>query len=110
MPCPRIEGEWCIQHRSDISETTALTREIDGARIAPRDAHLDLQLHRSVRELKRSRRGNSSASKETALHFEGIKKGVQVASSTRVDEVKEDVVWVETVMEPLRGFGNPLRL
>jgi len=40
---------------------------------------------------------------ESALHFDGIKKGVQQASEIRVREVEEDYPWVKTVMEPLKG-------
>ena len=40
---------------------------------------------------------------EYALHYDGIKGGVQDASQIRVREVEEDYPWVKVVMEPLRG-------
>ncbi len=42
-----------------------------------------------------------------ALHFESIKKGVQQASETRVNEVAEDFPWVRKVMQPLEGLTVP---
>lgn len=42
-----------------------------------------------------------------ALHYEGMKRGVQEASRIRVNEVKEDFFWISTVMEPLRGLAVP---
>ncbi|MEE8525690.1 MAG: hypothetical protein V3T72_17270 [Thermoanaerobaculia bacterium] len=42
-----------------------------------------------------------------ALHYDGIKRGVQEASRIRVDEVREDFFWVPTVMDPLRGLAVP---
>lgn len=42
-----------------------------------------------------------------ALHYEGIKNGVQEASRIRVEEVKEDFPWVQTLMKPLEGLIIP---
>jgi hypothetical protein len=42
-----------------------------------------------------------------ALHYEGIKVGVQEASRIRVKEVAEDFPWVQTLMEPLGGLVIP---
>jgi hypothetical protein len=42
-----------------------------------------------------------------ALHYEGIKKGVQEASRIRVNEVREDFPWVPVLMESLRGLVIP---
>lgn len=44
---------------------------------------------------------------EFALHYDGIKKGVQEASSVRVQELKEDYWWLGEVAEPLRGITLP---
>ena len=38
-----------------------------------------------------------------ALHHEGIRRGVQEASSIRVKEITEDYPWVGPAMESLRG-------
>lgn len=42
-----------------------------------------------------------------ALYYEAIKTGVQEASRIRVEEVKEDFFWVQTLMEPLKGLVIP---
>lgn len=42
-----------------------------------------------------------------ALHYEGIKTGVQQASQVRVTELKEDYWWLEQVTEPLSGITLP---
>ena len=38
-----------------------------------------------------------------ALHYEGIKSGVQEASTTRVDEIREDHPWIHHVLQPFDG-------
>lgn len=43
------------------------------------------------------------------LHWEGIKRGVQSASSVRVQELREDYPWIQTVLEPLSGQTVPCR-
>jgi hypothetical protein len=52
---------------------------------------------------------NSNQSKEHALHYEGIKKGVQRASKIRVDEVGDDFPWVRLLMDPLNGLVIPCK-
>ncbi|MBI4705856.1 MAG: hypothetical protein HY744_32590 [Deltaproteobacteria bacterium] len=42
-----------------------------------------------------------------ALHWEAIKKGVQRASSIRVDELKEDFPWTAAAMKPLEHLVVP---
>lgn len=42
-----------------------------------------------------------------ALHYESIKRGVQTASSIRVQELQEDYPWVQDLMQPLRGKVVP---
>ncbi|SEH09242.1 hypothetical protein [Candidatus Venteria ishoeyi] len=41
------------------------------------------------------------------LHYEAIKKGVQQASSIRVDELREDYPWVGELLNPLKGITLP---
>ena len=48
------------------------------------------------------------ADHEYALHFEGIRKGVQAASRTRVLEIGEDLPWVNTAITPLGGEQVPI--
>ncbi|WP_427889590.1 hypothetical protein ACQHIV_39855 [Kribbella sp. GL6] len=42
------------------------------------------------------------------LHWEGIRQGVQTASKIRVVEIREDIPWVGTCVEPLRGMQVPI--
>jgi hypothetical protein len=48
------------------------------------------------------------ASHQYALHWDGIRRGVQTASVTRVAEVTEDLPWIETTMRPLAGLQVPI--
>ncbi|MFH8237284.1 hypothetical protein [Streptomyces sp. NPDC018321] len=48
------------------------------------------------------------AGHEYALHHEGIRRGVQKASETRVIEVGEDMPWVRLAIEPLAGHQVPI--
>ncbi|MEU6588923.1 hypothetical protein ABZ923_06760 [Streptomyces sp. NPDC046881] len=48
------------------------------------------------------------AGHEFALHHEGIRRGVQTASETRVAEVSEDMPWVRLAIEPLAGHQVPI--
>lgn len=48
------------------------------------------------------------ASHRYALHSEGIRRGVQAASATRVQEIKEDLPWVQIAIEPLEGQQVPI--
>ncbi|MEU8651027.1 hypothetical protein [Streptomyces sp. NPDC048737] len=48
------------------------------------------------------------AGHEFALHHEGIRRGVQKASETRVTEVGEDMPWVEQAIKPLAGHQVPI--
>ncbi|SFM50361.1 hypothetical protein SAMN05421721_107127 [Ectothiorhodospira mobilis] len=41
------------------------------------------------------------------LHFEGIKQGVQEASSIRLAELREDYPWVRQILAPLKGMTVP---
>ncbi|MFU8788615.1 MAG: hypothetical protein ACNA7G_06265 [Methylobacter sp.] len=41
------------------------------------------------------------------LHYQAIKKGVQKASQIRVNELKEDYRWIESLMPPLKGMSVP---
>ncbi|MEY2226757.1 MULTISPECIES: hypothetical protein [Streptomyces] len=43
-----------------------------------------------------------------ALHHEAIQKGVQEASTQRVQEVSEDTPWVEIAIRPLAGYQVPI--
>ena len=45
----------------------------------------------------------------TALHYDGIKSGVQEASKIRVREIREDYPWMDQVLSPLEGLVVPCR-
>jgi hypothetical protein len=49
------------------------------------------------------------ASHPYALHWEAIRSGVQAASKIRVDEVNEDLPWVQIMMKPLAGLQVPVK-
>ncbi|MFF0307125.1 hypothetical protein ACFYSC_06840 [Streptosporangium sp. NPDC004379] len=42
------------------------------------------------------------------IHYEGIRRGVQAASTTRVGEIREDLPWVQAVIAPLAGQQVPI--
>jgi hypothetical protein len=48
------------------------------------------------------------AAHNLAIHHEGIRGGVQSASRTRVDEIREDLPWVHTAIKPLEGQQVPI--
>jgi hypothetical protein len=43
----------------------------------------------------------------TAMTYDQIKIGVQTASRNRVEQLKEDYVWIEDVLRPLAGLSTP---
>lgn len=43
-----------------------------------------------------------------ALHWDGIRQGVQAASQVRVREITEDMPWVATAVSPLHGLQVPV--
>lgn len=45
----------------------------------------------------------ASAVDDLPITYRGIQRGVQEASTIRVDEIKEDYPWVTVLMSPLRG-------
>jgi hypothetical protein len=51
---------------------------------------------------------NNFATHHDALYWDGIRRGVQVASVTRVSEVTEDLPWVRIAMNPLEGLQVPV--
>ena len=60
--------------------------------------------------LRDAARGTSNSSR-TAMTYDQIKRGVQQASYNRVEQLKEDYVWIEDVLKPLAGLErNPFRL
>ncbi|MFC8848357.1 MULTISPECIES: hypothetical protein [unclassified Micromonospora] len=48
------------------------------------------------------------AGHEYAIHHEGIRRGVQTASETRVREISEDMPWVHLAVGPLAGRQVPI--
>lgn len=60
----------------------------------------------AVRDAQRETRAEGHAE---VLHWDGIKRGVQSASSVRVQELREDYPWIGTVLKPLNGQTVPCR-
>lgn len=42
-----------------------------------------------------------------ALHYEGLRAGVQAASEVRVAEIREDYSWIGPLLEPLKNLSVP---
>ena len=63
---------------------------------------------RSILAALRHAAGDTSKQNyQFAIHYEGIKKGVQEASKIRVQEIQEDYPWVESLMKRLSGLSVP---
>ncbi|WP_165984588.1 hypothetical protein [Streptomyces sp. YIM 98790] len=60
-------------------------------------------LNRAVAETRGSYAGH-----RYPLHHEGIRRGVQTASTTRVKEIGEDMPWVQRAAAPLAGRQVPI--
>jgi hypothetical protein len=48
------------------------------------------------------------ANHQLALHWDGIRRGVQTASQIRVKEIAEDIPWVAEAIRPLEGLQVPI--
>jgi hypothetical protein len=98
-----IAGPWMgANHRRGHTYTWLPNHLMDGiGQTSPRSF---LQALTSANEDTKDR----FASHQYALHWDGIRRGVQTASMTRVDEVAEDLPWVQTAMKPLAGQQVPI--
>lgn len=98
-----IAGPWMGRnHRKGITYTWLPNHLMDGiGQTSPRSF---------LRALTRANDETSAtfAEYEYALHYDGIRRGVQAASSTRVAEVAEDLPWVRVAMSPLSGRQVPI--
>jgi hypothetical protein len=70
------------------------------------DARGSVSLRSFIIALRDAARGTRSAAR-TAMTYDQIKIGVQRASHNRVEQLKEDYVWIEDVLKPLRGLSTP---
>lgn len=70
------------------------------------DARGSVSLRSFIIALRDAARSTPSMSK-TAMTYDQIKKGVQQASHNRVEQLKEDYVWIEDVLQPLSGLSTP---
>jgi hypothetical protein len=70
------------------------------------DARGRVSLRSFIIALRDSARGTRGLSR-TAMTYDQIKKGAQEASSIRVQQLKEDYLWIEDVLKPLRGLSTP---
>ena len=66
------------------------------------DARGRVSLRSFIIALRDAARGSPSSSR-TAMTYDQIKRGVQEASHIRVEQLKEDYVWIEDVLKPLKG-------
>jgi hypothetical protein len=98
-----IAGPWMGRdHRKGITYTWLPNHLMDGiGQTSPRSF---------LRALTRANDETSNvfSEHEYALHYDGIRRGVQAASSTRVAEVAEDLPWVRAAMGPLAGRQVPI--
>ncbi len=97
-----LAGEWMGKDpRRGVPYVWTVSHLADGQGItSPRSFLIAL---RNAAELSRE----TYSDHPLALHYEGIKKGVQQASQVRVTELKEDYWWLGQVTEPLRGITLP---
>ncbi|MGH3546094.1 MAG: hypothetical protein ACRDPW_09250 [Mycobacteriales bacterium] len=97
-----IAGEWMGKnHRKGHTYTWLPNHLMDGiGQVSPRSF---LQAVITANEFTK----DTAAGHTYALHWEGIRQGVQAASQTRVDEIVEDLPWVKQVMTPLAGLQVP---
>jgi len=98
-----IAGPWMgANHRKGYTYTWLPNHLMDGiGQTSPRSF---LRALTSANE----ETGDKFAGHKYALHWDGIRRGVQAASSTRVAEVAEDLPWVLTAMQPLAGKQVPI--
>lgn len=98
-----IAGQWMgANHRRGHTYTWLPNHLMDGiGQTSPRSF---LRALTSANEDTKGR----FAGHHYALHWDGIRRGVQAASRTRVDEVAEDLPWVQAAMKPLAGQQVPI--
>jgi hypothetical protein len=70
------------------------------------DARGRVSLRSFIIALRDAARSTSMAA-ATAMTYDCIKRGVQTASRNRVEQLKEDYVWIEDVLRPLAGLSTP---
>jgi hypothetical protein len=99
----RIAGPWMgANHRKGYTYTWLPNHLVDGiGQTSPRSF---IQALRTANDETIA----NFATHEYALHWDGIRRGVQEASLTRVREVGEDLPWVSTAMEPLSDLQVPI--
>ena len=98
-----IAGPWMGRdHRKGITYTWLPNHLMDGIKQTSPRSFLQALVRANQETI------GSFAGHEFALHFDGIRRGVQAASSTRVNEITEDLPWVQTAMRPLAGRQVPI--
>ncbi|KAB1931906.1 hypothetical protein F8271_25955 [Micromonospora sp. ALFpr18c] len=101
----RIAGRYMgTDHRKGHTYTWLPNHLMDGlSQVSPRSFLRALTKAVEVTEMQ-------YAGHVLALHYEGIRRGVQEASRTRVAEITEDLRWVELAIAPLEGLQVPAEL
>lgn len=98
-----MAGPWMGRdHRKGFTYTWLPNHLMDGLRQTSPRSFLQALVSANTETI------GSFADYEFAVHFDGIRRGVQAASSTRVAEVAEDLPWVRAAMEPLAGRQVPI--
>lgn len=89
-------------HRKGITYTWLPNHLTDGiGQVSPRSF---LAALRKATEIT----AQTHATHDFALHWDGIRRGVQEASGIRVAEIREDIPWVATAIAPLKGMQVPI--
>ncbi len=117
LPPPSLRGDADVQReafeaiagpymganfRKGITYTWLPNHLMDGAeQVSPRSFLSALK--QAVEETNENYAGH-----KLPIHHEGIRRGVQSASRTRVDEIGEDLPWVHIAIAPLEGQQVPV--
>ncbi|WP_240802406.1 hypothetical protein [Streptomyces sp. A0642] len=90
------------EHRKGLTYTWLPNHLMDGVgQVSPRSF---LSALSKATDVTRTR----FAGNPRALHYDGIRQGVQAASDIRVREVAEDLPWVQAAIKPLAGLQVPI--
>ena len=96
----RLAGEWMGKdRRRGVPYLWIVNHLADGqGQASPRSF---LAAIRQAAEDSRLRHGDHPR----ALHYDSLKRGVQAASTIRIDELAEDHPWMRELMQPLQGLS-----
>ncbi len=58
--------------------------------------------------IKKAHEASKEKKSIEVLHYDGVKRGVIKASDIRLQELKEDYAWIDSVFGPLKGLSVPV--